>query len=173
VPKTYRNVLIAISILIVVAIAIEVFALYSYRYSVAPTYVTPRPFESSGWESGSATRRHEMAEYMSASGELIGLTWLELVARLGVPTKEHDDGVLEWEIGNREGSFFLPEFDEYLRIVMDKNGRCVKAEVWSDDQRSLDLSLRAWHRPAITTSAGWSSKDRARWLQRCRDRRGG
>jgi hypothetical protein len=102
----------------------------AYRYRVAPTDVTPRLFESAGWASGSATLRHEMAAHLAGRGELLGHTRAEVVGRLGPPTAERWPGMLEWDLGERQGgSMLLGNYDEFLLVTLDEREVCRSAEV--------------------------------------------
>ena len=64
----------------------------AYRFRVAPTQVTPRPFDPAGWASGSATLRLEMARHLIDSGELTGLSRDGIVGQLGPPTGGRESG---------------------------------------------------------------------------------
>ena len=54
--------------------ALAVSGWQAYRFRVAPTCVSPCPFDSAGWASGSATLRHGMARQLIAEGVLAGRT---------------------------------------------------------------------------------------------------
>ena len=102
-------------------------------HRLAPTGVGPEPFAAWGWHSGSATRRVGMGYHLAGSGELVGLTRDELVARLGPPSAERDRG-MEWFLGERESSASMMfPYREHLGVLLDERGVCVRAAVSTRD----------------------------------------
>ena len=104
------------------------------RHRVAPTDVEPRSFDARGWESGSATLRHGMARQLVASGELIGTSRDDIIGRLGPPLDGATAGQLEWFLGpRRSGSSMMWDYQGYLVVLLDGEGRCREASMFNRD----------------------------------------
>jgi hypothetical protein len=106
-----------------------------YRSRVAPTQTTPIPYDRVGWATGSATLRHGMALQMIDRNELIGLSRVEIVDKLGTPSRGGDgDLSLAWYIGQREeptGWFW--NYEEYLSVRFDDRDVCERAVIFGVD----------------------------------------
>lgn len=107
---------------------------------VAPTITVAAPFDQVGWASGDATQRHAMAMQMTDSGELIGQSRAELIHKLGEPANVGDDwGTerdqwIEWRLGKRKSPVaMLGDYDDFLRVVLDKEQKCKSAFGWDYD----------------------------------------
>lgn len=102
--------------------------------TVAPTGISPEPFDGVRWRSGSSIRRIAMAHYLVRNDSLLNKSRNELRDLLGPPTGSDTDAQDEWFLGKREsgGSMMFP-YSDYLVVQFGPEQRSIKAIIRSSD----------------------------------------